>query len=94
LISGSSSRGIEIEILLVRRTWPGWCFGFPDIKDENNIPYDYRRQMKNKALTITVPIWLLPEIARECALQGRSRSNWFMWIFLKDLEKLGLSKES
>jgi hypothetical protein len=51
-------------------------------------------QMKNKAITITVPTWLLPEIDRECALQGRSRSNWFMWIFNKDLERLGLTKES
>jgi hypothetical protein len=50
--------------------------------------------MKSKALTITVPTWLLPEIARECALQGRSRSNWFMWIFIKDLERLGLKKEA
>jgi hypothetical protein len=50
--------------------------------------------MKNKVLTITVPTWLLPEIAQECALQGRSRSNWFMWILMKDLEKLGLAKES
>jgi hypothetical protein len=50
--------------------------------------------MKNKAITITVPIWLLPEIVGECARQGRSRSNWFMWIFIKDLERLGLAKKS
>jgi hypothetical protein len=49
--------------------------------------------MKNKVLTITVPIWLLPEIARECALQGRSRSNWLVWILLQDLDRLGLLKE-